>query len=405
MQLVPLSTDGRVVVCGAAALPGGPQSVVLRPDGDAVALEIPGPAGPRRVGHLAPDDAEAYGPVLATLAARGLFGTCPARVTGGGARPVVLTLKLAAPSSCVLGNAPGDLELLAAERTVTVTVDCPPDVVARHSGRVAVALVPCTISAGTYAGHAALEVRLDGRRLGELSRRMSERYGPVAGAVAARGGRPGCEALLHRRDGRVHVELRLPAVDVLSPVRVPVPDRAAPEASTERLVAVPSARRRGTATSTPLRPGQAVVIPPPRTARPATAGITSPPARSVPPAGGPVADVDEPTTRPVPAAAPRERLTAPASAGPPRPPAGSVRAGVLACPVHGPGASRPPVPPARSHDAPPGLSRGQRRRVLWFTTAVAAVLTTAAVVHGPETGAPQTAATTRTEAPTDPAQR
>jgi hypothetical protein len=449
MELVPLSSDGRVAVRGAVTLPAGPLRVVLRLDGDGVVLEALGPAGPRRVGRLAPTDGAAYGPVLARLAARGLLGTCLAQVTGEEGGSVELTLALAPAESCVLGSATGELVLLAAERTVTVTrEEHHQDVLARHSGRVAVALVPCTITDGRYAGHAALEVRLDGRRVGELTRLMSERYGPLTDAVAARGGRPGCEALLRRGDRGVQVELRLPAVDVearhrAGPAggrprhragagpRIAVPAQAvaaglpAPSAASEP---GPAATRRPPAAASPgERP---VAVPRPRSSVAAATGAGAAslvpvgrgagggPSHQAAAAGGTRSAHPEPAAPgggagpfiPAPrAAGPRHRSAAPsrpavARRRPTSPAVGSrprlapPRTTVTRSPV--PGLLGPTF---QGDDPAPGLTRRQRRRILWGAGVVAAVLLVAALLsepaEGPGPGAPTAAAATPSAPP------
>jgi hypothetical protein len=234
MQLVPLSTDGRATSSALPDAPAGPLRLVLRPERDGVALDVIGPNRPRPVGRLSAADAAAYLPVLRPLTAQGLLGTCTGRVSTAGGGPRSLTLDLAPPATCVVGNAPHDLVLLPAERTVTVTrEEDHQDVLALRTGRVAVALVPCAITKGKHAGRVGLEVRLDGQRVGELTRLMSDRYLPVAGAVAARGGRPGCEALLRRGNRGTQIELRLPAVDATAarPVIPPPPDPIDPAAT------------------------------------------------------------------------------------------------------------------------------------------------------------------------------
>ena len=66
---------------------------------------------------------------------------------------------------------PGDLVLLAAERTVTVTrEEHHQDVLGSRTGPTIAELQPCTITAGKHAGRDGLEVVLDGRRVGELTR-------------------------------------------------------------------------------------------------------------------------------------------------------------------------------------------------------------------------------------------
>ena len=99
MQLVPLSTDGRVTVVVTAPLPSGPLRVALRMDGENVVIEALGPTGTRRVGRFTDADAAAYRPVVARLAARGQAGTCPARmVDTGEARALIL--HLGSPATC-----------------------------------------------------------------------------------------------------------------------------------------------------------------------------------------------------------------------------------------------------------------------------------------------------------------
>ena len=64
MQLVPLSTDGRVTVVVTAPLPSGPLRVALRMDAENVVIEALGPTGARRVGRFTDADAAAYRPVV-----------------------------------------------------------------------------------------------------------------------------------------------------------------------------------------------------------------------------------------------------------------------------------------------------------------------------------------------------
>jgi hypothetical protein len=211
MQLVPLSTDGRVTALGGPPLPvPGRLQVVLEPDIAGVRVIAVGQQMPRPVGRLDGHDVAAYRPVLLRLAEQGFLGACPAEVTVAG----TLVLDLAPASHCVFGNFPGDLVLLAPQRTVTVTrEEHHQEVLAGRTGRVAVALRPSAIIAGKYAGQRGLEVMLDGRRVGELTRLMAERYLSLVDEVAARGRRAGCEALLRPDDRGVQVELRLPAVE------------------------------------------------------------------------------------------------------------------------------------------------------------------------------------------------
>src|SRR5690349_9702486 len=96
------------------------------------------------------------------------------------------------------GSIPTDLVLLAAERAVTVTrEEHHQDVLSGRTGRAVVELRPRTIATGKHAGQDGLEVVLDGRRVGELTRLMAQRYLPMVDDLTARGYRTGCEAFLH----------------------------------------------------------------------------------------------------------------------------------------------------------------------------------------------------------------
>jgi hypothetical protein len=132
MQLVPLSTDGRVTVVVTAPLPSGPLRVALRMDGENVVIEALGPAGTRRVGRFTDADAAAYRPVVARLAARGQAGTCPARmVDTGEARALIL--HLGSPATCAPRDrhhrpseaVPHPQTLLATARTIRLRAAVP----------------------------------------------------------------------------------------------------------------------------------------------------------------------------------------------------------------------------------------------------------------------------------------
>jgi hypothetical protein len=141
MQLVPLSTDGRVTVVVTAPLPSGPLRVALRMDAENVVIEALGPTGSRRVGRFTDADAAAYRPVVARLAARGQAGTCPARmVDTGGARALIL--HLGSPATCAprdqhdrpSGAVPHSQTLLATARTIRLRATVPASRSARPHG-------------------------------------------------------------------------------------------------------------------------------------------------------------------------------------------------------------------------------------------------------------------------------
>jgi hypothetical protein len=119
---------------------------------------------------------------------------------------------------------PTDLVLLAAERAVTVTrEEHHQDVLSGRSGRAVVELRPCTIASGKHAGQPGLEVALDGRRVGELTRLMAQRYRPMVDHLTAGGYRVGCEAFLREDLRGTQVELRLPAGLSRRPLPAPAP--------------------------------------------------------------------------------------------------------------------------------------------------------------------------------------
>lgn len=149
-------------------------------------------------------------------------------------------------------NSPEGLVVLAGEVPVTVTrEERHQPALARYAvapGRqrhVVVELAWCTIDAGKHRGQRAIEVRLDGQRIGELTHLMSQRYAPLVARIAGDGGRPGCEAVVQRGARGLEVVLRLP--------RDPEGAVAAPVAATAARGSGPATNRR------PLWIGGAVV--------------------------------------------------------------------------------------------------------------------------------------------------
>lgn len=184
-------------------------------DRNAVKVEV----GGRTVGYLPRELASEYQPALRGL---GAVGWCEGRIMGGKGRPYGIFLYLGAPERLVLGNSSDGVEMLAPDRVTTVTGEQKhQDVLEQLPGEqsdgvfppMVATLVRSEVSGGKYAGEPCLEVRIDGRRVGELTRRMSERYLPLVEQVIARGGTPGCEAFIRRVDGKgIQVELRTPKV-------------------------------------------------------------------------------------------------------------------------------------------------------------------------------------------------
>ncbi|HEY7592279.1 MAG TPA: hypothetical protein VH969_03935 [Actinophytocola sp.] len=61
-----------------------------------------------------------------------------------------------------------------------------------------------------HSGHRVIEVRLDGRRIGELTELISQRYASLLRGVSQTGGRPGCVAVVQQTPAGLGVMLQLP---------------------------------------------------------------------------------------------------------------------------------------------------------------------------------------------------
>ena len=161
------------------------------------------------------------------------------------------------------GSIPTDLVLLAAERAVTVTrEEHHQDVLSGRTGRAVVELRPCRITSGKHAGQDGLEVVLDGRRVGELTRLMAQRYLPAVDHLTARGYRAGCEALLHDDARGTQVELRLPAGPTTAGFPTTQPPAAVPTPTTIAPHVVPRPRPPAPTTAIPHPPTTVAPIPP-----------------------------------------------------------------------------------------------------------------------------------------------
>lgn len=114
-------------------------------------------------------------------------------------------------------NSTAGLVMVGGDAPVTVTrEEHHQDVLAGYAPapggerRVAVELTWCAIRSGKYKGQRAIEVRLDGRRAGELTYLMSQRYGPLVAHLNTHASRAGCEAVVTRDAKGLQLSLRLP---------------------------------------------------------------------------------------------------------------------------------------------------------------------------------------------------
>jgi hypothetical protein len=244
----------------------------------------------------------------------------------------------------VTENSPAGLVMLDPAVTVTVTQEeHHQDVLSRYpvgtgnARLVAVELGWCAIQSGKYQGQQAVEVRLDGYRVGELTYAMSQRYGPMLNAIAARGGRPGCEALIHAGKRGVELDLRMPRETAVV---------GAPTISREPVVVSP--RRKAFAKHRPAWIAGGVVaviliaaIGSQNDSRP-TANVGTVPAETT---------VSTSTASPTTTVAPQE--TVPVSTPPPKAPDAQPPA------VTSRSTSKPPPPPATDTETDQGAGTGK----------------------------------------------
>ncbi|NBH01656.1 HIRAN domain-containing protein [Amycolatopsis sp. SID8362] len=248
LRLVPLPDDGRLNVVGEshyqealAVVAGGrtcgatfdehiPVVAVLVPepenpwDENAVRVDVLMGNRSLKVGYLSAGWAEDYQPELLELRAEGALGTCPARVTGGGDKYYGIYLHVARPEELRSGGDPIVAEttatgvLLRNDWSCTVTKEEEHQDVLRAFApkgkqeyrEVVASLGFCTIRGGKYAGGRAIEVRLGGKRVGQLTHAMTTRYGEIVARFAEKNLAVTCEAYTTRTAKGVEVELRMP---------------------------------------------------------------------------------------------------------------------------------------------------------------------------------------------------
>jgi hypothetical protein len=237
-DVIRLSSDGRVAVVGEShyqpAIAAAAQGRNCQEWQDAVettAILVPEPTNPydrnavritlggRTVGYLSREEAVQYQPQLLDLLQAGRLGSCPAYVCGGGDRYYGVFLHLGRPGCLLPVNSADGLELLAAERQVTVTgeeghQDVLAELAARGRGAerlpVFASLHRCTVGKGKYAGQDGIEVRINGSRVGELTKLQADRYLPTVASAEEQDRPAGCEASLTWGDKGWQVELQLP---------------------------------------------------------------------------------------------------------------------------------------------------------------------------------------------------
>lgn len=207
-------------------------------DDNAVRVDIVRGNKTLKVGYLARDLAIKYQPKLLGLRRAGEFGVCAGRITGGGWKYYGIYLHLA-PASELLSapsadsshlrqsistsrNSPfafvdGSTIRLVADWSCTVTgEEAHQDTLSRYESRdgnpkiISATLHYCDVQKGKYEGGHAIEVQIDGQRVGQLTHAMTQRYTGIIDDVHARGATAQCEAMVHRTAKGLEVELSMP---------------------------------------------------------------------------------------------------------------------------------------------------------------------------------------------------
>jgi hypothetical protein len=179
-------------------------------------------SGPATVGYIPRDLAPAYHVALRTLGPR-RFATCPARITGGGTKYYGIYLHLARATDLALTSPRpqqgADEASLRPETSCTVTgEEHHQDYLRtflrgdREATQVVAELGWCQIGSGKYAGQIAIEVRVRGARVGQLTYAMTQRYAKLVHSIEQGGRTPTAEALIVDGPRGPQVELRLPRV-------------------------------------------------------------------------------------------------------------------------------------------------------------------------------------------------
>jgi hypothetical protein len=181
-----------------------------------------------KVGYIPGARAGEYQPELLFLKRAGFAGTCRAYITGGGrdrhygvylhvAFANNLRLYLRREFGVVVEERDG-LALLHADWTYTVTKkEQHQDVLQRHapepgadSREVVATLGFCDITTGKYKGQKAIEVGIDGDRVGQLTPTTSFQYAEVVSGLLDRGLTPACTAHVSAGDKGLEVTVSVP---------------------------------------------------------------------------------------------------------------------------------------------------------------------------------------------------
>lgn len=184
-------------------------------DPNAVRIDVAG----RTVGYIARELAVDLGPRLRALSAEGLQPVCHARVFGGGPDKPHYGVWLHATEELLgLQNQPPPDEPVMLRGTSLTNVSGEEDhqdvlaaalPVGLDATYVYVTLDRCVVSTGKYLGQEAIEVRLENRRVGQLTRAMTDRYWSDVGPNLD-SGRVVCVQAMLRRESKIEAYLLMP---------------------------------------------------------------------------------------------------------------------------------------------------------------------------------------------------
>lgn len=184
-------------------------------DKNAVRVSVDG----ETAGYVSRDLAPHLQPRLEAIESRGMVATCDARVLGGSrSKPSYgIVLHCSTALNGFSNDRPDHLVMLSGSWMTAVTgeehhqqVLEPYALQGAGVSYVYATLGWCDVATGKYKGARAIEVRVDGQRVGQLTRAMTERYeADVEQTGSHEGVRTGVTAVLMRKS-RIEVSLLMP---------------------------------------------------------------------------------------------------------------------------------------------------------------------------------------------------
>lgn len=173
-----------------------------------------------KVGYLSRAAAGQYQRYLLELRSRGKIGTCPGRIRGGGTEwRYTIYLHLAYPAMLFQANSVAGSEiLLESERFIEVDgTEDHQEFICSHPGRyqnddyTEFTLDYCVSRRPKDRGNKAIEVRLEGVRVGELSKYDTDTYNNIVGPILGRECIPSCLGeISHDAEEGWKIGLRMP---------------------------------------------------------------------------------------------------------------------------------------------------------------------------------------------------